>query len=262
MRYILLCLSIVFFFGTAQAQYGMLDARAKQTPESVASTPDSLVNYLTKDLTDATQKARILAAWMVFHVQRDGYRRKVLMQYSQRNRQAPETLKNDVFKTRLGTPQEFASLYHQLATLAGLESVVIDGFAGNSIPSFRYEEPKYAALETVMRRYLNNTNYPLQRYQAAWNAVKIGDNWKLLDTYWMIAGNVYTGQDIQSDRSMQRFLEKRMRRPPTRSELIQGKRINDDYFFPTPRQFIKTHFPLDSQWQLLPVPVSWSSFTN
>lgn len=263
MRYVLLCLFALAFWETAQAQYGLLDARAKQAPESVADTPQNLVTYLTKDLTDPSQKARVLAVWTAFQVQRDGYRRKILIQYSNRNARAPEPLPNDVFKTRIGTPQEFADLFQQLATLAGLESVVIDGFAGYDIPSFRYQDPVYAAGEVILRRYSNHTNYPLQRYRAAWNAVKIKDDWKLVDTYWMIAANhLYAAQDISSDRAMRRFLDKRMNRLPSRAELTRGKRINNDFFFAPPRRFVKTHFPLDSRWQLLPVPVSWSSFTN
>ncbi len=267
--FIRFCFLILFFcclpgISALQAQtFGLIDNRAETAPDSVANTPENLVAYLTKDLTNPTQKARAIAAWIAFQVQRDGYRRKILIQYSNRNARAPESLKNDVFKTRIGTPQEFAALFQQLAMHAGLESVVIDGFAGYDIPSFRYQDPVYAAGEVILRRYSNHTNYPLQRYRAAWNAVKINDDWKLLDTYWMIAADhLYAAQDISSDRAMRRFLDKRMNRLPSRAELTRGKRINNDFFFAPPRRFVKTHFPLDSRWQLLPVPVSWSSFTN
>ena len=59
---------------------------------------------------------------------------------------------------------------------------------------------------------------------------------------------------------MERFLSKRERRQPTLSELTKGKTINNDYFDAKPRAFIKTHFPFDNQWQLLPTPVTLASF--
>lgn len=244
-------------------QFNFVDKRSMSAPESVSKTPDNLVSYLTGNLTDPAQKARAIAVWIAYWVQRDGYRRKILIQYSNNNRKAPESLQNDILKTRIGTSQEFAELFQELATIAGLESVIIKGYAGYSIPSFRYHPPLYAAGEVILNRIQNDTNYPLQRYQASWNAVKIKDKWHLLDTYWMIASNtLYTAQDISSDRAMRHFLDKRMQHLPSPTELKQGKNINNNFFFASPHQFIKTHFPLDPKWQLLSKPVSWSTFTD
>ena len=240
--------------------YTLLDNHAKSAPQF--ETESELVNYLIKDLPDDKSKARVLAAWMVYQMERDGYRRKELIKYSHQNRAAPAPVSNDPFKTRIGTPQEFATLFSDLCQIAGLEVQIIPGYAGEDIQAFRYQKPLFQAAEVIMN-YWTGENYPLQRYQASWNAVKINDKWELIDTYWMIANqNLFAAKTISSQTAMERFLEKRIQRLPTRQQLAQGKRINNDYFCAKPNFFIKTHFPLDNRWQLLPTPWTWGTFTS
>ncbi|MEB3160829.1 MAG: transglutaminase domain-containing protein, partial [Synechocystis sp.] len=67
----------------------------------------------------------------------------------------------------------------------------------------------------------------------AWNGVKINDQWYLLDATWG-AGSVNEGQ-------------------------FQFK-FNPHYFATEPKQLITSHFPRESQWQLLPTPYSRLQF--
>lgn len=260
---LLLILFLICQTGTAAAQlYGLIDNRAKTATWEQATDKQSLVQHLTQNLTSDTDKARAIAAWIAFQMQRDGYRRYVLIKASDQNRLAPEPLPNDPFITRIGTPRDFAELFQELASLAGLKAVTIDGFAGKNIRAFRYQAPKYRAGETLYH-FWTQTNYPLQRYQATWNAVQIDDEWRLLDTYFMIADDdLYAAKTIRTDFAMKSFLKQRLRRHPTVRTLTAAKRIDNDYFLANPRRFAKTHFPLDSQWQLLSVPLTWASFIN
>ena len=242
--------------------YVQWDRLAKNAPLSVADSPRQLVSYLTKNATTETQKARVLAAWMVYQVQRDGYRRKVLIRFSNKNLPAPKALDNHTFQTRIGTSQDFASLYQELCALAGLQAVIIDGFVGNDIQAFRYNNAYYQAAEVALSQWLGENN-TLQRYRASWNAVKINDTWRLVDTYKMIANDdLYVAQDIQTEAAMKRFLKKRQEHTPRPNVLAIGKHIDNAYFFAKPNQFVKTHFPLDSKWQLLAVPRTWATFVG
>lgn len=253
---------LLIFSGAATAQtFSALDARARRAPASEAQTPEQLVSYLTRDLAADEQKARVLAMWIAYQVQRDGYRHKQLIQYSTQGKSAPLPPPHDPLKTRLGTPHDFAALFQLMGTLAGLQVVTIQGYAGHSIQASRYHEPLLQAVDAGLRSW-RGFDYRLQRYFGAWNAVYANDKWQLIDTYWMIAGELRAGQDIQSDREMERFLEKRAKRAPSLSELAQSKRIDERYFFASPRFFVKTHYPTDSRWQLLPIPVSWAAFTS
>ena len=260
MRFLILLLSILWWTPVWAEPYGLLDSRAQNAP--AFETESELVSYLTQGLSDDRSKARVLAAWMVYQMERDGYRRKELIKYSRQNRSAPEPIPNDPFKTRIGTPQEFASLFADLCTMAGLTVQTITGYAGDNIQTFRYQKPLFQAAEVMMNHW-RDENYPLQRYQASWNAVKIDDNWELIDTYWMIANQIlFAARTVSSGAAMKRLLEWRTQRLPSRQQLAQGKRINNKYFCAKPNFFIKTHFPLDSRWQLLPTPWTWSTFIS
>lgn len=242
--------------------YGMIDNRAKAISWGQASDKQALVTHLTQNLTSDKNKARALAVWIAFQMQRDGYRHSVLIKASNQNRLAPEPIPNDPFVTRIGTSYDFARLFQELATLAGLKAVVIDGFAGTDIQAFRYQKPVYQAGETLYHIW-TKTNHPLQRYQASWNAVEINGKWELLDTYYMIADTkLYGAETIRTDFAMTSFLNQRRQRHPSVRSLTSGKYIDNDYFLAKPRFFVKTHFPLDSKWQLLAVPLTWASFIN
>lgn len=68
-----------------------------------------------------------------------------------------------------------------------------------------------------------------------WNAVEIDGNWYLIDVTWG-AGNVKNG--------------------------VFYPEFEPFYFAPPPSQLIYTHFPQDSQWQLLDNPISRNEFDS
>ncbi|MBQ7413209.1 MAG: hypothetical protein IJV07_02930 [Alphaproteobacteria bacterium] len=240
--------------------YGPVDARAKNAP--TFETEQELVDYLTDGLTDEKLKTRALAAWIVYQMQRDGYRHKELIKYSHQNRTAPEPITNNPFQTRIGTSQDFARLFQTMGEAAGLTVATIKGYAGKNINTTQYQDSAYQAGKTLLNLWHGNSN-SLQRYQASWNAVQIDKKWYLLDTYWMIANpNLFEAQNISSAQGMSLFLRRREKAIPGKAILTRGKRIDNHYFLAKPRFFIQTHFPLDEQWQLMPTPWTWSTFTN
>lgn len=240
----------------------LVDNRAKTAPLSAAQTKEQIVDFLTKGLSSPEDKARVLAAYLAYQFQRSGYEQRRLEEASQQGRLADEPLKNDFFKTRVGTSFDFASLYQELCTLAGLKAVVIKGYAGKSVRTSRSNSPRLTVVEKGVRQLSGTPNYVLQQYQAAWNAVQIDNQWQLVDTYWMISGNRSEYKEVNNKRSMSIQLSRRTARPLSLSELTRNKQIDDDYFNAKPRFFIKTHFPLDAQWQRLPVPMTWGNFTD
>ena len=261
MKKIILFLGLFLISSTVFAlTNNTLDMRAKKMPVEQVTTKEQLVEQLTKGLKTDAEKARVIASWIAYQVDKNGYEYENLIKASDRNRPADMALKNDVFLTRIGTPFDFAKLYEELATLAGLKVVTINGYAGKNIPASRYSGHLMQALEPAVNRIRGGT-YHLQRYEAAWNAVEINGKWELVDTYWMAQHNKMIGRDF-TERQMMKELQKRERRLPSLSQLTSGKHIDEDYFFAKPRQFVKTHFPFDSKWQLLPVPTTWTSFTK
>lgn len=258
--FLLLCLTSLHAAATGGGYY-MADLRARQATLKDAESIETLAAYLTKDLKTDVQKVRAVAVWMVYQMEKNGYRAKQLIRYSNLGIPAPAPLENDPFKTRIGTPREFAALFEQIARAAGLNVVTVNGYAGKNISAPRARKPAWAAAQTLLS-FISEENSDLQRYEAAWNAVEIDKEWYLIDTYWMIAGTTESAKDISSDAGMRLFLKRRLRHTPAPSTLRRGKTIDEDYFFAKPRFFIKTHFPLDPKWQFITPPRSWATFVS
>lgn len=243
------------------ANYFTADLRARQATYKNAETKESLVAYLTQGLSSDQEKARAIAAWIAYQMEKNGYRDRQLIRYSNLGQAAPALLPNDPFVTRIGTPREFADLFTELATLAGLKAATIPGYAGKNISAPRSQDPTGVLVKTLLQTTAVS-NYTLQRYEAAWNAVYTDEEWHLIDTYWMISGTVIGARGISTDLQMKTFLKQREKRPPTVASLRRGKTIDDDYFYAKPRFMIKTHFPNDSFWQFITPPRTWATFVS
>jgi hypothetical protein len=76
----------------------------------------------------------------------------------------------------------------------------------------------------------------------------------------MIPEKIKGANGIANERAMRLFLERRAKNPSVNA--VTNTRIDEKYFFPKPRDFIKTHFPNDSIWQMIQPPRKWSSFAK
>ncbi|MFP3975330.1 MAG: transglutaminase domain-containing protein [Dehalococcoidia bacterium] len=109
----------------------------------------------------------------------------------------------------------YSSLFEALAKAAGLEVITIGGWA---------------------KGYSYSAGDPLADANHAWNAVKIGDGWYLLDCTWG-AGTVT-------------------------KEANYIKRFEEFFFLTPPQDFVYGHLPEDPKWQLLDDPLSKSEFAE
>lgn len=124
-----------------------------------------------------------------------------------------------VLETRRALCGGYADLFTWLATEAGLEAVTISGHSKGY--GFSPEEARRQGLES----------------NHAWNAVRVGGEWKLLDATWG-AGFI--------DEASRGF----------------AKSFEEHYFFTAPEAFIYDHFPDDARWQLLESPLSERQYLN
>ena len=238
-----------------------LESYAKQLPLSHSQTPEMIIQHLIKPEYSEMEKARILAYFVAYQMQKNGYAEKIVKEATEKQRPANFPSSSNILQTRIGTSFDYAELYNQLCSIAGLESVIVDGYAGKNVQAPNRNNIKLQTVKHALHQTGILPNFDMQRYESAWNAVRIKDRWILVDTYWLHKEDKATlGKDIQTDREMKRFLAKREQKQPTLNELTKGKTINNDYFDAKPRTFVKTHFPFDSQWQLLPTPITLTSF--
>ncbi len=113
-----------------------------------------------------------------------------------------------------GTSEDYSRLFKALCGAVGIEAVVIEGWGRSFFHPFR-KLPK-------------KTNH-------FWNAVKIGDKWRLVDVAWA-AG--YTDEEATKFSAY----------------------FQPGLFLMPPDRFIQDHLPLDPNWQLTPCLVSPEAF--
>ncbi|MFC1545537.1 transglutaminase domain-containing protein, partial [Gemmatimonadota bacterium] len=128
----------------------------------------------------------------------------------------PDQSFSAVLQTGSSVCEGYAGLFKKMCDLAGLECVKISGYArGYGYSVFDNED-------------VTETNH-------AWNAVRIDDEWQLVDATWD-AGHV--------------------------DETSFIKRYSTKYLFLEPEKMIHTHYPAESIWQLLEPAVPASAFVD
>jgi transglutaminase/protease-like cytokinesis protein 3 len=167
-----------------------------------------LADSLTAPFTQDHQKARAIYRWIADNI---AYDCKAYHNPSTRTDDY-----EDVLKRRVAVCVGYASLYKALCDYAGLDCEVVQGYA-------RY------SYEGIGEQRIDANH--------AWNAVKLDDEWQLVDVTW---GSGYT------DEKVRKFI----------------KHYSDDYFLTNPKDFILSHYPTDKKWQLLERPVSKRKFAT
>ncbi len=88
----------------------------------------------------------------------------------------------------------------------------------------------------------------------AWNIIHADTNWIIEDATWG-SGALDYDFDFKT-----RLLQTFSRKTGIRTKLIFIKNPSMDYFNISAPEAVKTHFPMDSKWQLMDYPVSYETF--
>lgn len=183
-----------------------IDSYALAAPYSVENDLDSLAFYLTYPFQTDRAKARAIFRWIASNIE-----------YDWESLQSGAYIRNsmeakDVLKSRSTVCEGYSNLFKELANRAGLESEKIIGYA---------------------KGYGYNPDQALGGVDHAWNAIKIGGEWKLVDVTWAGGGDRVANRE---------------------------KKFNDFYFLTPPEHFINDHLPSITKWQLLDRPISKAEF--
>jgi hypothetical protein len=189
------------------ARLAAMDELAIRAPASAASTIEGLASYLTSPAQNDIEKARAIYRWITENIAYnfDGYLAK---QYGDQSAAA-------VLKRRTAVCAGYANLFEALGKSAGLKVAVVEGWSKG-----------YG--------YVDNTLYGDPNH--AWNAVKLGGNWYLIESTW---GSGFIGEE-------KRFV----------------RRFESFYFLVPPEQLIFTHYPVDPRWQLLAESLTKDQFLS
>jgi hypothetical protein len=210
---VLLCASSVVAFSSAdstQSVYHYIDSFAINTPPALEYDVASVAAYLRQGCKNDLEKARAVFAWEANNIRYDdnGFN----------SGKIPDQSPARVIKRRHAVCEGYAQLYKAICTAMGVEAVVISGHA----KAYGYR--------------------PGQRFEGkepnhAWNAVKVGGHWLLLDATWG-AGHA------EGERGK-----------------LQSHKAYTPYFFNVDKyEFFFRHYPVDQQWTLLSESISLKQY--
>lgn len=217
---------LVMFFcqGLSAQNYTEVDAFAQSVTFS-QDYKDKAVE-LTENYTSELDKARAIFSWIAFNISYDERRYNSVVSSGgtskvriEANTQEELDLKieemiegfiQDALKKQKGVCQDFAYLYKAMAKHIGMECEFVTGFG-------RFD-PTQIGKEKIASNH-------------AWNAIKIDDEWTLMDLTWS------TGMGQSND-------------------------LGEGFFKVDPELFILSHFPDDDQWQLLDESLDAKAFSN
>ncbi len=211
-RRLFLCALILIATGSDSAAdsdpYAAIDRHALAAPRSAEASFQSLARYLVKPCRNDSEKARAIFRWVAANIR---YDTQAYFSGRVRSPGAASALKN-----RTAVCEGFSSLFEALGKAAGLEVVTVSGWA---------------------RGYGSAAGEPISgRPDHAWNAVRIGGHWKLVDATW--------GGGVLDEAGK------------------YARRFDAYFFFTPPEKLIATHFPEDPAWQLLDPARTRSEFED
>ena len=193
-----------FLYATSSPDYSVVDTRSKKVPVTHLKSINTLVNYLVEENYGDYQKVRAIYMWMIRNITWDNDSVNLYLKTGNLKDLKPNTPES-VFKTRKAVCGGFTHLFTKMAELAGLKAVTI----------FGYYKGAAAYYQGKLGRGPDH----------AWNAVKIGENWFMIDTAY---GSLH--------------------------------RTFEYYYLADPAVFIRTHFPAESKFQFLTPPVARETF--
>ena len=200
-----------------QLNYAEIDEYAYNAPEF--RNLSSLVDYLIKPYrNDEFAKARVLFAWIAYHVQYDYF------QYNANKRIAGL---GNTYQTRVGVCADFANLFVEMARKADLKAEYISGYAGYNLTLSEIDDSRHA-----------------------WNAVQLNNKWYLLDVTWALGGDYKAFEDVKRLKQYKRMVKQRKRNPKT-IDMGEQRYIDNQWFLTPPEIMIETHFPKNIKWHLL-----------
>jgi transglutaminase/protease-like cytokinesis protein 3 len=206
----------------AQNQNTQIDAYAQAFSVDKSIPIETFALTLAKPYTTDYDKARVLFAWIGTHIRYDFKKLENLVENNFKTQvkgtskednqrkfeEMKETATMQCFKSKKGVCEDYSRLYKKMCDAIGLECEVVTGTA------------------KMLSQNTKGMNH-------AWNVVKIGGKWQLLDATW--------GAGYAEDESFKQY-------------------YSDGFFAVEPRFFILNHLPYDDKWQFLDKTLSKETF--
>lgn len=189
------------FLAAQTPDFRSIDKHVRKTPVKLQTNLPQLAAYLSEPAADELEKVRSIYVWITQNIQYDE------TAYKNGNRRVNRN-NADILRRRQAVCFGYASLFKAMCREVGLEAEVVSGYSKGTLTA----KPD------------------LEEADHAWNAVKIDNQWYLLDATW-------GGSLIDKNNN---FLS------------VKG----DAYFLSPPEEFVLSHLPNLPMWQLLDCPIT------
>ena len=217
--------SLLLVVNTTAQEFHNVDSIAK-TYDSNINSLQLLTAYIERDFDSDIKRARALFVWLTANISYDLNDYNYGPKNYKFNYASPEELeakintrKQDIvtftMNYKRAVCEGYAETFKQACDMLNIECVVVSGFT-------RGVESEIGKL-------------PLEGNHA-WNAIKINNKWKLIDTTWGAGHSRDTNHWVRE--------------------------FDDYYFLVPPKELICSHFPEEKKWQLLTEPLTVEEFTN
>ncbi|MBP1640775.1 MAG: hypothetical protein H6Q17_2358 [Bacteroidetes bacterium] len=203
MRIPILVFCLIFaLYVHSQNNYVTIDKIALQLPDAESKTTDGIAGYINSHFEKPEDKTRAIFCWITHTIAYD-----VENMYNVDFYQNKNDIVKRVLGTRKGICMSYTELFNEIAEKTGLKSYAVHGYT--------------------------KQNNKVDVVPHAWNAVRIGTEWHLIDATWG-AGYIQNGKFV--------------------------RHIENKYFNANPQQYILSHMPFDPLWQMLGYTVTNQEF--
>ena len=227
-KFLFLCVMMLWSGCAFAASYAMIDKYALNAPQVKSEKEiDALMEYLVKPFHNDIEKARAIFAWIVYNIDYDEYRAGLMKNPHLRQRLSQLPTPEHILKTRLGVCEDIANLYQELAAKAGLNVQAVDGWTNT--------DPRMLKKAEIGHR---------------WLVINVAGSWEYLDPTWAM-GQTSRGvfSDVSGNGRYKTEIFKRIKSKKN-YEPRSERRVYDTWFLTDKDEMIKTHFPMQEQWQL------------
>jgi hypothetical protein len=186
------------------SSFAAIDRHALKAPREAEESVESLAEYLAEPAKNDKEKARAVYRWVTDRI---AYDTDAFFAG-----EYPDPDPENVLKKRKAICGGYARLFRALCVQAGIKAVVVEG-------------------KVKGQGYVEGDPTTAERH--GWNAIKLGDEWHLVDATWGAGG-------LRDKKFVKAF--------------------RDFYFLPPPEALVFTHFPKKPNSQLLPEAISEKEF--
>ena len=188
--------------------FSFIDSFALSVGKADSLSIPQLTYLLTDRFKDPVLKTRAIYTWIANNISYD-----CPAFHSASKRKAEP---KDVFRLRKAVCEGYSNLFMEMCNHAQVMCLTIDGYARNG--------------SEVIGEELKEPNH-------TWNAVRIGEEWKMIDVTW---ASGYTDKNVRS------FTPE----------------FSDAYFFADPYKFLLNHYPKLDSWKPLRAKISKKEFSE